>query len=177
MGKIVAAAALAGACFTAVPVLAQGSVRQASDDVVVAFQSAVSDACIPAVSQGVRLAQIPQATRGAIGVARDEITRKKLGAAPEETVWSTTGKSSVAMRETFGRCIAEASDAPGGTAVLALADSLVAAGFEKLAQPARKSGPSVSLFRVDGKRRIQVLLETRDAGASARATVFATPAR
>lgn len=151
------------------------------------FQSAVSDACISSVSQGVRLAQIPPDQRGDIGVNRDLGKRKILGAAPEETVWEARrARGAVTVRETFGRCVVEASNAQASSAVLSLADALVASGFEKMASPAGRSGPVISLFRIDGKRRIQVILEAREPRAggegadtlgAARATVFASPAR
>ncbi|MEZ5938870.1 MAG: hypothetical protein R3C52_11750 [Hyphomonadaceae bacterium] len=194
-GKQVVAAVLAGLALAGAglsPAVAQTALRPAisaelsPEEAARVFETAVVDVCIPAVSRGVRVAQLSASARGNLVVVRDAAARRDVGALPEETVWAPgAARGAVAVRETFGRCVVFTYGPPAAVTLRSLADRLAGReGFERMMTTAGKLGLSQSLFKMAGRRRVQVLIEGSEPGMPGHrsrfsvvtATVMGTPA-
>lgn len=176
--------ALAFLMLAAAPALAQRpaiSADLAPSDVANAFESAVIDACAPAIAKGGSVSSL--GLGGRISATSDPATFQQAGAAPGEAVFDVNGaKGVVTIRESSGRCIVSAYGPAAGSSLKALAARLSAGGFERMANQTTPAAFTESLAKTSGGKRIQVSLRGSDPGMQGHqsrfsvltATVFAT---
>lgn len=132
-------------------------------DAAVAFEAALVEACIPAVTQGRRLDALPSASGYAVTTRAE--TRRQANAEAGDTVWEALmARGVVTVTERAGRCVVQVYGAPTTTTVLAASQRLKRAdmGFE--AMMAAGGGPFQTLMRMQGGKRIQVILRTSEPG-------------
>lgn len=152
------------------------------------FNETVMSGCIAAVAGGARLAD----TMGdGVSASADAELRRQSGAAADETVYDVmAGKGVVTAHDKPGRCVVSVYGPPAAPTIMALAaelsqgDSGSDQGFERLAAAASPTGLGAALFKVDGARRLQVMISGSEPGMPGHrsrfsvvtATVFSTPA-
>lgn len=125
------------------------------------FNDAVVAICVPAVASGA----IPADARAKLRATTDPATRKQSGAAADEAVWDVmAGKGVVTIREKSGRCVVSVYGPPAATTIRALAQQLVAAGFERLAGGASPNGLGQNLTGAVGGKSMMVTLSGSDPG-------------
>jgi hypothetical protein len=158
------------------------------EEAAAAFEEALIEICLPAISEGIRAAQLPAEARSLVQVNRDPAAREEVGALPEETVWDVTAAMGVVrVHETQGRCTVSAYGPPAAATLSAIARDMAEGPekFERLASTPGRSGLAQSLYRKGERKRVQVVLDGSEPGMpghSSRfsvmsATVFATPER
>jgi hypothetical protein len=135
-----------------------------------AFEDAVMNACLPAVSGGQRVGQMP-AARAMLAESSDPETRRQIGAGPGETVWDVTaGRGVVEIKESAGRCTVSVYGPRAQPAMSALSAKLVAAGFTRMAAPA--VGLRQMLTRTSGQR-VQAIITGSEPGSPGHQSRFA----
>jgi hypothetical protein len=140
-----------------------------------AFEDALTEICVPAVSEGIRAAQLAPEAHALLAVNRDPAAREQIGALPEETVWDVVAAMGVVrVRETQGRCTVSAYG-PAAAATLTEIARKMSEGterFERLASTPGRSGLAQSLYRKEERRRVQVLLDGSEPGMPGHASRF-----
>lgn len=155
------------ACLTVLPIAPAHAQRAAISpdlspaDAAAAFETAVREVCIPAVSQGRRPTTLP----GYILTNTAE-ARRQAGAAADEQVWESIGaRGVVTIAEKAGRCTVQVYGPPAAATVMALGQAVAGsgAGFERLMGAG--GGISQTLMAETGDRRVQVIIRGSDPGS------------
>lgn len=164
--KIAALALFAATSMAGSPAFAQAqreavSATLSPEAAAAVFNDAVTSVCVPAVASGA----IPAGARAKLQATADPATRKQSGAAADEAVWDVmAGKGVVTIREKSGRCVVSVYGPPAPATIRALAQQLVAAGFERLAGGASPNGLGQNLTGVIGGKSMMVTLSGSDPG-------------
>ncbi len=140
------------------------SMELSPQDAASAFEGAVVDGCIKAISGGQRIEELPDGARSLYQLTRDRATRDQVNAEPDEKVWDVaTGRGVVAIKEKAGRCSVSVYGPPAAPTMIALAGKLGQQGFERLAT-AGSGGMSQTLRAEMNGRSLQVMLRGSDPG-------------
>jgi hypothetical protein len=130
------------------------------------FKSAVSEACVPAVTGG-GISALPEAQRGRLRPTNDAETRKQAGAGPDETVWDVMdGKGVVTVRERSGRCVVSVYGPAAAKTIASVAQALIGPpGFQRMAAPAvEANGMGQTLYFSSNGRAVMVKLSGSEPG-------------
>jgi hypothetical protein len=153
----------------------------------VAFQDAVTTACIPAVSNSGGWNGLPAAVQTRLEASSSADTRKQVGADADETVFDVvSARGVVFIRQKQGRCSVSVYGPPAMATIMNLAGVLRGSsyGFESLVQAPPPNGFGQSLMKIDSGRRVMIQIRGSEPGMPGHqsgftvitATVFATPA-